>query len=318
VAGTSALCRVRDCNWVVGARDSSGALSGVIFGWGGRRDGSTLCHVPSPTWLEEEGSGIVRRWSVRRSVVVTLAVCGLPSCGTPGPSHTAAPSASATASVRPSAAAGPCASVLATTPIGQVSAACAAAWAPYGVTEVPPANLTDSTPVPPSVVNGTSGAVTDADVQAWAMAANRAAVWDRWAEKYDQAALLDHLLTRSLVPATELSAMSQGAQIDQPDCSSFGTRYAVFQLGPDGGALFSRLGQHPTARFVLAITYPGPCRIIATYPDGHQSALFSFTGSGTTVFAGSLRDDTALGTLWFSEAAADCSSQPVPAMWCTA
>jgi hypothetical protein len=150
------------------------------------------------------------------------------------------------------------------------------------------------------------------------MAANRAAVWDRWVEKYDQTALLDHLLTRGLVPAAELSAMSQGAQIDQPDCSSFGRRYAVFQIGPDGGALFSRLGQHPTAGFVLAITFPGPCKIVATYPDGHKTALFSFTGSGTTVFAGSLRDDTVLGTLWYSEAAADCSSQPVPATWCTA
>jgi hypothetical protein len=260
----------------------------------------------------------VRRGNVRASVVLTVTVVAVSSCGSPTPTHTGSPRPSSTTAPRPSAAAGPCASVTTTMPIGQVPAACAAVWAPYGVTKVPPANLTDSTPTPPSVVNGSHGAVTDIDAESLAFAANRTAVWDRWAEQYDQAPLLGHLLKEGLVPASELSALSNGAQITQPDCSSFGTRYALFQLGGDGQTYFSGLGQHVSANFVLAIRHPGPCQIVATYPDGHKMTLFSFAGPGTTVFAGSLRNDPILGSLWFSEAAADCGSQAPPASWCSA
>ena len=146
-----------------------------------------------------------------------------------------------------------------TTDIGEVPAACAALWAPYGVTKVPPANLTDATPAPPPVVNGTNGAVSDVDARAWALASNRGAVWYRWAEKFGQTSILGHLVTPGLVPAAELSALSKGAEIDEPDCSSFGTRYAFFALGSDGPSFFAGLGQHTTAQYVLAETYPGPC-----------------------------------------------------------
>lgn len=258
------------------------------------------------------------RGNVRASVVVTVTVVAVSSCGSPAPTHSASLSSSPTVSSRPSAAAGPCASVTTTTAIAQVPAACAAVWAPYGVTKVPPANLTDSTPVPADVVNGTHGSVTDSEAKAWALAANRTAMWDRWAEQYGQAALLPHLLKQGLVPASELNALSRGARIDQPDCSSFGTRYGLFPLGADGLTFFSGLGQLVTARYVLAITYPGPCQIVATYPDGHKETLFSFAGSGTTVFAGADEKDRVLGQLWFSEAAADCGSHGSPASWCSA
>ena len=73
-----------------------------------------------------------------------------------------------------------------TTAIDQVPAACAALWAPYGVTKVPPANLTDSTPPPPTVVNATNGAVSDATLRAWALASNRDCALVQWAETNDQ------------------------------------------------------------------------------------------------------------------------------------
>jgi hypothetical protein len=203
-----------------------------------------------------------------------------------------------------------------TTAIDQVPAACAGLWAPYGVTKVPPANLTDSTPAPPLVVNGTNGVVSVADAQAWAQAANRAAMWYRWAEQFGQASMLSRLVTLSLVPASELSALSKGAEIDEPACSSFGIRYAFFALGTEGASFFSGLGQRTSAQFVLAETYPGPCEISAKYPDGHVSVLFSYSAAGTTVSSGSVRRDALLGDIWYSEAAADCSTQQPPQHWC--
>lgn len=267
-------------------------------------------------WRAEEGHAMVLTGGIRVCLVVMLGLA-VSSCGDPTGSHTAAPTTRPSIAPRPSAAAGACASVATTTPIEQVPAACAALWAPYGVTKVPPANLTDATPAAPTVVNGTTGAVSDADALAWAVAANRAAVWGRWAKKFDQPALLKVLLTESLVPNTELVAMAKGAQIDQPDCSSFGTKYGLFPLGADGARFFSGLGQTAGTPFVLAVTFPGPCQITAVYPDGHKETLFSYPSAGTTIFAGSLVHETVLGDIWRAQAAADCGLNG-PRMWCQA
>jgi hypothetical protein len=253
---------------------------------------------------------------LRGGLGATVAVLAVTSCGTPAPSPTVTARSTTTALPRPSAAAGPCASVTTTTAIDQVPAACATLWAPYGVTKVPPANLTDSTPPPPAVVNATNGAVSDADARAWAVAANRGAVWYRWAERFGQVPLLAHLVTQGLIPASELAALSQGAEIDEPDCSSFGTRHAFFPIGTDGPAFFSGLGQRTSAQFVLAETYPAPCQISAKYPDGRVVVLFSYSTSGTTVSGGSLRHELILGDIWCSEAAADCTTQHGPQKWC--
>jgi hypothetical protein len=134
---------------------------------------------------------------------------------------------------------------------------------------------------------------------------------------YGQVPILKALVTGSLIPGTELSALSKGAHINEPDCSSFGTKYAFFPIGSSGQQFYASLGQHTTSAFVLAETYPGPCRIQATYPDGHVEVLFSYSTAGTTVFAGSVRHDPVLGDIWYSEAAADCNTQHGPAAWCT-
>jgi hypothetical protein len=263
----------------------------------------------------EEGHAMVLTGGIRVCLVAMLALA-LSSCGDPTGSHTAAPTARPSIAPRPSAAAGACASVATTTPIEQVPAACATLWAPYGVTKVPPANLTDATPAAPPVVNATKGAVSDTDALAWAVGANRAAIWYRWAEKYGQVSVLKELLTTSLIPRTELAALARGAEVDEPDCSSFGTRYAFFPLDKAGTDVFSGRGQHTSALEVLAVTYPGPCSIAAKFPDGHAETLFSYATSGTTVFAGSVRHDALLGDVWYSEAAIDCATQGAPKAWC--
>ncbi len=127
---------------------------------------------------DEEGHGIMRLVALRGGLTASLMAAALASCGAPAPSSTPA-SARPTASAlpRPSAAAGPCASVLTTTPISQVPAACAALWAPYGVTKVPPANLTDATPPPPPVINRTNGSVSDGEARIVGAGVERAGIW---------------------------------------------------------------------------------------------------------------------------------------------
>ncbi len=191
---------------------------------------------------------------VRGAVSVTVAVLALSSCGTPTPSHRPAVSATPTALSRPSAAAGPCASVTTTTAIGQVPHACAALWAPYGVTKVPPANLTDATPPPPPVVNGTNGAVSDADAQAWALASNRDSLWYRWAEANEQASLLPRLGSMSLYPTVEIQALAAHETVAQPDCALFPTKVTVLSISAADLRFFVAKGLLRMLMSSLAVT----------------------------------------------------------------
>jgi hypothetical protein len=259
----------------------------------------------------------VRRGNVRAGVVLTVTVVAVSSCGSPAPTYTASPKSSSTTASRPSAAAGPCASVTTTTAIGQVPAACAAAWAPYGVTKVPPANLTDSTPVPPSVVNGSHGAVTDSDAQSWALAENRGSIWYRWAEASIQASLLPHLGVLGFDPAAELQALAAGEAITQPDCSIFPTRIALFAIGPADMQFFASRGETVSSAFVFVATFPGPCAVRATSPDGHVRTIASYATSVVTFFAGQIRRDAVLGDIWYVDGAGNCGDHGAPIAWCT-
>ncbi len=122
---------------------------------------------------------------------------------------------------RPSAAGGPCASVQTTRAIDRVPAACAALWAPYGVTKVPPANLTDSTPALPQVVNATNGAVSDPQLGSWIRGSNRASVSYRWAKANKQPALLPRLRSLALYPFVQPHALASNATMEQPDCAIY-------------------------------------------------------------------------------------------------
>jgi hypothetical protein len=205
---------------------------------------------------------------------------------------------------------------LATTPIGQVPAACAALWAPYGVTKVPPANLTDSTPVPPSVVNGTSGGVTNADVQAWAMAANRAAVWLRWSEANDQFQLTQKLEGPLVVNAQLDQLMRQGVAISDPACDLFAQRYVLFPMTPQGLRFFASFAERTLDQFVFEEKYPGPCSLTATFSDGRTQTLFPSAGPVTSVVAGAVRHDPVMGDIWYITAGGFCTDRGAPTEWC--
>ena len=230
-----------------------------------------------------EGHAMVRTGGIRVGTVAVAVMVA--SCGPATPSSTASPTPRSTTAPRPSAAAGACASVATTTPIAQVPAACAALWAPYGVTKVPPANLTDGTPVPPPVMNATRGAVSDADAQAWALAVNRTGMWLRWSEANDQYELTTYIEARQVVNATIDQAMHRGASVIDPDCDLFATQYRLFPLTAEGSAFFTSFGQSTHDGYVFVERYPGPCAILSKDPAGNTQPLLSTPNSVVSVSA---------------------------------
>ena len=254
-----------------------------------------------------------RRFLYAVATAAVIAGCGGSS---PSPRSTASSSAPS-AAPRPSAAVGPCASVTTTTPIAQVPPACAALWAPYGVTKVPPANLTDATPVPPEVVNATNGAVSDADARAWALAANRGSVWYRWAEANIQPSLLGRLGLVSLDPPVEREALAQGVSIQQPDCAIFPIRFSLFPVGASELQFLTSLGEVPTGKFALVGSFPGSCVVTGVTTGGQTKTIATYSSAGTTFFIGTLTQDPALGVLWFVSGGANCLDRGAPTRWCT-
>ncbi|MDQ6847114.1 MAG: hypothetical protein M3019_05970 [Candidatus Dormibacteraeota bacterium] len=248
---------------------------------------------------------------------MTAAVVAVSSCGSPAPTPTPSARSTLTAATRPSAAAGPCASVATTTAIAQVPPACAALWAPYGVTKVPPANLTDSTPsAPTTVVNATQGGLSDAALKQWIAASNRDSLWYRWAEANDQASLMPRLGDVALDPPAELQAMAANEPITQPDCALFPAKLSVFVISPSDRRFFSSQPHTTSDQYVFVGTYPGPCMVTALNATGQTITIASYPSTGTTFFASHLAQDPLLGPLLFYDGAGNCNQTGAPSAWC--
>ncbi len=250
-------------------------------------------------------------------VMAALMVVALSSCGNPPPKPSTPSTAAPSRSPRPSAAAGPCATVTTTTAIADVPAACAALWAPYGVTKVPPANLTDSTPpAPATLTNDTDGRLPDPQLAALVTASNRASLWYRWAEANDQSALMSHLGLVRLDPAAELQAMASNEPISQPDCALFPIRLTVFAITADDRQFFSAQPETAQDPYVFVGTYPGPCTVTATTPAGKTVTLASYASAGVTFFVSHLINDPLLGAVLFFDGAGNCTQSGAPTRWC--
>ena len=223
-------------------------------------------------------------------------------------------------SFSPARAGGPCASVKTTTPITDVPQACAELWAPYQVTEVPPADILEQEHVPlaPPVVNRTNGAVSDAEAQRWANASNRDSGWYKWAYAYTQPGLLLKLVGPALIPGVDEIALGNGAEILVPDCDLYPTSYQLFRIGEDGRTYFERKRLPTDDAYTFVVTFTGPCKVRTTYPDGHVTYRQAFAGPTVVFEPGALRSDRILGDLWFGDAGGGCDdpSGP-PAEWCS-
>jgi hypothetical protein len=242
-----------------------------------------------------------------------LAACGSSPTHTPPSASSASPSTSVTVG-------GPCASVKTTTAIVDVPPACAALWAPYQVTKVPPPDILQQEHVPlaPPVKNMTNGAVSDADAQLWANASNRDSGWYKWGEANGQIAFLRHLVGPALISPQDVAAMQQGAVVLQPDCNLYPTTNVLFAVDSDGRSYFSRKNLPTGDRFVFVVSYTQPpCSETIRYPDGHATSLSAYTQPNTVFAPGVLRSDPVLGDLWFADAGGNCqdSAGPPPA-WC--
>lgn len=255
--------------------------------------------------------------------LVTRTVMGgfcLLTAGCSGAASTPTPRASTTPFASASAATTACASVQTTTAIDKVPAACQVLWEPYHVTMVPPADELQQEHVPPAptVKNMTNGAVAQADAQHWADASNLGSGWFKWAEEYDQPFLLDRLVAGSLVSADEQTALSQGASILQPDCNLYPTSVALFPVGPDGDAYFTRKNLPADKPYVLVATAPvGSCSATVTYPDGRVTSLPEPLPSAPFFIPGQITHDPLLGDLWYTDAGGNCNdAYGPPAEWC--
>ena len=236
-----------------------------------------------------------------------------------GSGATPTPRESQAASVSPSAATNACASVRTTTPITKVPTACELLWEPTHDTLVPPVNILQQEQVPaaPPVKNMTNGAVSQADAQYWADAANWESGWDKWAEANDQPSLLARLSGPALVSTANVQALEQGATIDQPACDLYPTSVSLYPVGADGSAYFTRKGLPADMTYVLVVGFTGPCNPVATYPDGHEQALPGIPSSGTAFEPGRLQHDPLLGDFWYADAGGNCADPVGPrAEWC--
>ncbi|MDQ2960816.1 MAG: hypothetical protein M3R48_07170, partial [Candidatus Dormibacteraeota bacterium] len=205
-----------------------------------------------------------------------------------------------------------------TTPIADVSPACAALWSPYGVTKVPPANLADGTPVPPAVVNETNGAVSDAQANAWALADSRGSRWFQWAEANVQPGLLGHLGIVGLVPGVEMQALAAGNSVVQPECAVFPTAVRLFPLQAADVPFFATLGESVGVGYVFVDSYPANCSVTAVTPDGQSKVIESYPTASRTFNPGYLAADALLGTVWYVNGGANCGNPGAPIQWCAA
>jgi hypothetical protein len=200
-----------------------------------------------------------------------------------------------------------------------VPPACAALWAPYQVTKVPPPDILHQEHVPaaPPVINMTNGAVSDATAQQWANADLRVAGWFRWAEGFGQEVFLHHLGGSDTLNPAERTALDLGATIAQPDCNLYPSQRVLFAVGPDGDAYFLRRGLPADNNYVLVEAFTGPCSAIATYPNGQTQNIVELPATTLVFVPGTPRSDPILGDIWYSDAGGNCSDPAgPPPQWC--
>lgn len=246
-------------------------------------------------------------------MLAAVSLLGGVACG--GGGSSAAPAQTRTPPVSTTPPAGPCAAVRQTTDLSSVSAACQAAWRPYGVTKVPPADLLDATPLAPVVSNRTPGSVDDREAQQWANAANRDSAWVKWALANGQLSLLRALNAPVAIGGEDSKALAAGATILAADCNLYPQSVALWPVDSSTSKYFVDLHAPTSAKYVLVGTF-AKCSSTVVFPDGRTAPIDQSAG-GTILAPGMDRDVYPLGEIWFSDSVGSCeSSPPPPARFC--
>jgi hypothetical protein len=269
----------------------------------------------------------VRRAAGAWLLLAVLCACGAGrnGSGKEAGSPTSTQTPTSTASTSPTASSAPvsigaaaCAGVRRTTPLAKAPAGCAALWAALGATAVPPYGLANRVPRVPRVENRSGGVVSQAQAQFWAVAANRANVWFRWAEANDQFRLLSRLLSLSLLSPDEARILRDGGRVFQGNCVLFPVRVRLFRVDSAARAYFSAHGQPTSDKFVFSSTYRPHCTITYVKADGRRGTLATLSAPSVAFNVGSLRQGgPLLGPFWFQTAFGNCIDQGRPAAWCS-
>jgi hypothetical protein len=202
------------------------------------------------------------------------------------------------------------------TPIASAPAPLVAAWTPYGVTVIPGRHVLDGVPPTPPVRNVTGGAVSDADAQRWAAAEMRTDGYVGWMEANGQPGFNDHLRTHAFLAGPIGASVLAQHHVMNPPCDLFPTAIAVVPVDAAIQSFFGSRGLETKASFALVMTYSrgaDVCVVTETTSSGPHVLASVPAGGGTGIEGGSLRHDTLLGDLWFSDSAGDCRAGQMPA-----
>ena len=197
-----------------------------------------------------------------------------------------------------------CASVAVETPIANVPAACASAWAPYHVSRVPGQDAVKRTPRFPQVSAGPG--VSPQEAMKLAVALWRTKTFQAFALGTEQPAIEEGLSRNNvfLRAGAEEIAVEKGDRVSTPLCHFFATQIRVVTVAQDFESFVHRSGRllGVKARFM------GPCYATATDSKGAKRQIFSFDGADDVVFVGDIGAGDPLGAVLNVTGIGDCSA----------
>lgn len=166
----------------------------------------------------------------------------------------------------------------------------------------------------PSIVNGSGGALDDAQAQAVGTGLMRMQVLSAWAEQHHQVALLPHMMTAAFLLGDVGVAMAEGDSLQTPDCGVYPTELVV--RAPDAAlvqALAARNQPVHDGDVPVVLGFAGPCAITATTPSGETRQLETLPAARIVVLV-HLVDDPVVGRVAYLDSGSGCSDPAVAAL----
>jgi hypothetical protein len=196
-----------------------------------------------------------------------------------------------------------CASVQVTTRIDKLPPACAAAWRPYGVVEVPGQDAMKRTPHFPQVLapNGVNSTTAirlaiamwrTETFQAYSLGTRQLHIVDGLGQNY----LMRHVggLEREV---------EKGNSVSTPMCHFFPTQIHIVPLAHDYASHVHR----PDGFLGVQFTYTGPCYATSTDKNGNKTELFRFDGQRSVMYVGDIGRGDPLGPVLVLSTFGECN-----------
>lgn len=190
------------------------------------------------------------------------------------------------------------------TPLAQASAQLQQVWTPYDVTVIPSRHVLDGMPAPPTVINMTNGALSNADAQALAWAEYRQNAFIGWLEAAVQPGLNNHLREAGLFNGILGNTVRAGTSVNDPACDLYAAKIAVVPVDSSITAFESGKGYTVTSQYAMVVLYSGGC----TVKTAAGQALFSDQSNTIAVETGAIRHDDVLGDVFYQESGRDCET----------